>query len=167
MEVYYVQIIETIVVLIGTALVQLFTKKAIDKTLKRFQFAYQRRKVTVKVINLFAMIAAVVFIAGIWGVDHSELVLFVSSLLTILGIAFFAQWSILSNVTAGVISFFNHPIKLGDKIKIMDKDYPIEGTIEDISFYFIHIKTLNNQQITVPNTIVLQKALVLEPMNEL
>jgi len=104
-----------------------------------------------KLINILIFVMAVVVIAAIWGVNQSQLILFISSFLTVLGIALFAQWSILSNVTAGLILFLNHPLRLGDRIKIMDKDYNIEGRVDDITYFFLHIRMDNGEKITIPN----------------
>jgi small-conductance mechanosensitive channel len=79
--------------------------------------------------------------------------------LTALGIAFFAQWSLLSNITSSIILFFNHPLKLGDTIKVLDKDYPFEGEVMELTYFFIHLKTDNGELITVPNSIILQKSI--------
>ena len=65
--------------------------------------------------------------------------------------------SLLSNITAGLILFFNHPLKIGDHIKILEKDFIIEGIVNDITFFFIHIKTENNEKVTISNTLILQK----------
>jgi small-conductance mechanosensitive channel len=94
---------------------------------------------------------------SVFGVNQSELAVFIGSLLTIMGIAFFAQWSILSNITSGIIIFFNHPIKLDDTIIIIDKDYEIEGRVSDVSLFFVILKTPNNEQITIPNNLFIQK----------
>jgi small-conductance mechanosensitive channel len=82
---------------------------------------------------------------------------YISSFLTILGVAFFAQWSILSNVTAGLILYINYPVKIGDTITILEKDNSITGEIRDIGAFFITLKTPEKELITVPNAIVLQK----------
>jgi small-conductance mechanosensitive channel len=78
----------------------------------------------------------------------------------VLGIAFFAQWSFLSNITAGIIIFFNHPIRLGDQIRIVEKDFFIEGKVTNISFFFMHLENEEKEQITIPNSIALQKTIV-------
>jgi small-conductance mechanosensitive channel len=93
----------------------------------------------------------------IWGVDQSQLLLFLSTILTILGVAFFAQWSIISNITSTLIIFFNHPIKIGDSLTIIDKDYQIEGKLSDIGIFFIIIKTKENTKITIPSNVFMQK----------
>lgn len=114
-------------------------------------------------INLMLLIISSVFIAAIWGVNQSDMVVFVSSIIAILGIAFVAQWSILSNITAGVILFFNHPLKIGDYVKILEKDFVIEGIVDDITYFFVHIETSEKEKITISNSLILQKILSIVP----
>jgi small-conductance mechanosensitive channel len=90
-------------------------------------------------------------------VDFRNLGLVLSSVFAVIGIALFAQWSILSNVTSGVIMFFTFPYKIGDYIKIHDKDVPCEGIIEDIKTFHIILHTTDNEIVTYPNSMMLQK----------
>ena len=87
--------------------------------------------------------------------------MFVTSILTVIGVAFFAQWSILSNITAGIIVFFSSPFRIGDTIKILDKDYPIEAKIIDIKSFYTLLKTEEGEQISLPNNLLLQKGIVI------
>lgn len=159
MELNLIKITETIVVLLILIAANFFTRKVIKNVLKRFEFEFQRRKITMKLINFLIFVMALVLIAAIWGVNQSQLFLFISSFLTVLGIAFFAQWSLLSNITAGLILFLNHPLRLGDRIKVMDKDFNIEGRVDDITYFFLHIRTDTGEKITIPNSVILQKTI--------
>ena len=134
--------------------------------LKKIHFTLQRRKLTLRMINLLLTIAALVFISAIWGVKQSDIVVFISSVLAILGVAFVAQWSLLSNITAGLILFFNHPLKIGDHIKLLEKDFVIEGIVDDITFFFVHIKADNKEKITISNTAILQKTISIVPSHD-
>jgi small-conductance mechanosensitive channel len=98
-----------------------------------------------------------IILISIFGVNKSELALFVGSVLTVIGIALFAQWSILSNITSGVIIFFNHYVKLEDTLVIMDKEYEIEGKIVDIGLFFVILETKEKEQISIPNSVFLHK----------
>ncbi len=100
MEKYQLQIIETLIVLVVLVVIQYFNNNQINNTLKKFKFQRNRRKVTVKAINLFMALTGIIILAGIWGLQQREMLLFVTSLITVLGIAFFAQGSILSNVSS-------------------------------------------------------------------
>ena len=74
-----------------------------------------------------------------------------------LGIALFAQWSMLSNVTASILLFVNHPAKIGDHIQLLDKDFPYVGEIRDIGLFFITIRTEEGEVLTIPNGLIFQK----------
>ena len=159
METLFIKIIETVIVIVVLIVTHIFTRRSINNILKKIHFTLQRRKLTLRMINMLLTITAIVFISAIWGVKQTDIVVFISSIMAILGIAFVAQWSLLSNITAGLILFFNHPLKIGDHIKILEKDFIIEGIVNDITFFFIHIKTENNEKITISNTVILQKTI--------
>ena len=154
-----IKIIETLGVLIAFVLIYILNKRAINNTLKRFEIGYPRRKMVTKMINAIMIAVAIIVLAAIWGVNHSQIIVFLTSLITALGIAFFAQWSLLSNITSGLILFFNHPLKIGDQIKVLDKDFPFEGEISDLTYFFLHVKTTDGEIITIPNTLLLQKSI--------
>lgn len=160
---YKYQILETALVVVLFLVAQVIARKATNRMLKRFSFAATRRKIVIKSVNLLTSLIAFVVIAAIWGIDKSQLMFFISSALTILGIGFFAQWSILSNITSGLILFFNHPLKIGDRIKILDKDFPFTGTIDDITYFFMHLTTEDGQKVTIPNSVALQKMIAVIP----
>ncbi len=157
MEAYKIELIESAVVLIAYVIIKLAITKSVDKVAIKFTYQKPRVKIIKKLINFFLFLINLGFLLFIWGVDQRELIFFISSLLTILGIAFFAQWSIISNITATLILFFNHPAKIGDTICVQDKDYPIEGRIHDIGVFFVTIKTAEGDKITIPSNIFMQK----------
>lgn len=154
---FSIEVIETAVVFLFMIILRLLSRSAISRSLRKFNFSYQRRKLIVKLINFLVVLLGLLAIIGIWGIDQQDLFIFLSSLVTVLGIAFFAQWSLLSNITSGLILFFNHPLKLGDEIKVHDKDYPIQGKVKDIGYYFVHIETIEGEKLTIPNSVLVQK----------
>jgi small-conductance mechanosensitive channel len=42
---------------------------------------------------------------------------------------------------------------------VLDKDYPFEGEITDLTYFFVHLKTKSGEIITIPNSLVLQKSI--------
>ena len=159
MEKHTIQIIETIIVLVLYIITFFLTKTIINNALKNTQLQRARRKMVIKAIQLTVGLIAIMLIAGIWGLNQNELAIFASSIFTALGIAFFAKWSLLANISASVILFFNHPLKIGDKIKVIDKDCPFEGEISDLTYFFVHLTTDQGELITVPNSLILEKAI--------
>ena len=154
-----IRIFESIIVLVIYVIAFLITTTVINNTLKKAQLQRERRKMIVKVIHLFILIGVMVIIAGIWGLEQNEIAAFASTLLTALGIAFFASWSLLSNITSSIILFFNHPMKSGDTLRVLDKDYPVEGEIIDLTYFFVHVRLKSGEVVTIPNSMILQKSI--------
>lgn len=152
-----IQIIETAIVVSLYLLIKVLVNRYINKIIANNISTKGRSKIVKKAINITTFSILLVIILSIFGVDQSELVVFIGSALTVTGIALFAQWSILSNITSGVVIFFNHSIKLDDTITILDKDYEIEGRISDIGLFFVILKTTDNKQISIPNSIFINK----------
>jgi small-conductance mechanosensitive channel len=152
-----IQIIETVIAVTVYMIIKILIHRYIDRIVSNSVSTKRRSKVVKKAINVTVLSIFLIVIFSIFGVDQSELAVFIGSVLTVMGIALFAQWSILANITAGVIIFFNHSAQLDDTITIIDKDYEIEGRISDIGLFFIILKTTNNEQIDIPNSIFLIK----------
>jgi small-conductance mechanosensitive channel len=91
---------------------------------------------------------------------------FLGSVLAVIGIALFAQWSILSNITSGVIIFFNYSVKIEVRIRIIENDHEIEGTISDIGLFFGTLKTSSTEYISIPNSVSLSKMIDTNRMNK-
>ena len=157
MEEYKWQIAETVILILVFFISKLITKRIINKVGERFKYQSGRMKITNKIVDILLLFILITVIMIIWGVDQSRVLVFLSTILTILGVAFFAQWSIISNITSTVIIFFNHPIKIGDSLTIIDKDYQVEGKLSDIGIFFITIKTKEGNKITVPSNVFMQK----------
>ena len=93
------------------------------------------------------------------GIQYSQLSVFLSSVFAVIGVALFAQWSILSNITSSLIIFFAFPYRVGDVIRIIDGNDDLSGTIEEISLF--HVIILQGEAlITYPNSLMLQKAVI-------
>ena len=159
LEIYKLQIFETALVLLFLILVKVIARNSINRILSKFDFGVERKRISHKIVNLFISLFGLIFLAGIWNIDRSQLMVFITSTITLVGVGFIAQWSILSNVTSSLILFFNHPMKLGQEISILDKEYDIHGTLIDISFFFMYIKTQEGEIITIPNSVVLSKVI--------
>lgn len=161
MEEYQNQIIETIVVLVSYWILKAFAFKLINKTSDKQLLLQSRGMLIKKLINAILLTLCVLFVLIIWGVKQSDLALFLGSALTIVGVAFFAQWSLLSNVTSSIILFFNHPIRLNDSVAILEgKEYVIEGKITNIGVFFITLQTAEGEELTLPNNVFIQKIIL-------
>ncbi len=115
-----------------------------------------------KTVNIGLVVFFSILLANISGLEYSQISIFLSSVFAVIGVALFAQWSILSNITASLIIFFGFPYRVGDKIRIIDKDDDICGVIEEITLFHVLIKR-EEELITYPNTLILQKGVIKNP----
>lgn len=136
-----------------------FSNAAIEKYgLKKNASAY-RVKYLSKTIGIALIIFYLIILINFSGFEYSQISFFLSSIFAVLGVALFAQWSILSNITASFIIFFSFPYRVGDHIKIIDRDDDIHGIIEEITLFHVLIKR-EGELITYPNTLILQKGVI-------
>lgn len=160
---YSREIVATII-LIGILIV---LRILIAKLIRRFaatsHLFEHRTNLVIKYINILMNILVTTTLIIIWGVQTEDIFITISSIATVIGVAMFAQWSILSNVTSGMILFFSFPFRIGDTIKIHDKDFPIEAEIEDISTFHVSLKTKEGEKIIFPNNLLLQKGISIIP----
>lgn len=154
-----------------TIIILLILRLVINKTIRKIgkinDYKNARTKLIIRYFNILMLLLAFIVLSFIWGIDFRNLGLFFSSVFAVIGIALFAQWSIISNITSGVILFFAFPFKIGDKIRIQDKDFPLDATIEDIRAFNVNLRTDEGELVTYPTSLFLQKAVtVLNPDNQ-
>ncbi|MDT0644480.1 mechanosensitive ion channel [Zunongwangia sp. F363] len=160
-----IEIFYSIGIFLLLLIIQYILKQTAKRVGERAEINITRIKLMFKYINILIFILATLLLSVAWGLEWADFALIFSSVFAILGAALFAIWSILSNITSGVIMFFSFPYKIGDKIKIHDKDLPIEAIIEDIKAFHLHLRTMEGELITYPNNLMLQKAVSLVEKN--
>jgi len=163
-HVYFTQGLSTAITIAVFLLLNFIIKKLIKRYADKSHLSEHRTNLIVKYIDIFMLILFVVIIIAIWGVKADQLFAVFSTTFAVIGVALFAQWSILSNITSGMILFFSFPFRIGDVIKIHDKDFPIEAQIEDIKAFHTILRTLEGELITYPNSLLLQKAVTIVPL---
>ena len=153
---YVKELIAAGFLLILVVLSRIIVSKVVRSFAKKSQTIEKRTRLVLKYLHLLMNIIAVIASIIIWGVQTKDIFIVFSSIATVVGVAMFAQWSILSNITSGIILFFSFPYKIGDYIFIHDKDFPIEAEIEDIGAFHVYLKTQKGEIIVYPNNLMLQ-----------
>ena len=145
-------------------IISFLISKASDYFITRFG---EKKKIIPKRIYyvskfLHALIILIILmaLAIVWNVQLGGVMVFASSIFAVIGVALFAQWSILSNLTSSIIIFFTFPSRIGDDIKIIDGDNTIVGEIIDISLFQIVILDKEGNTILYPNNLFIQKPIM-------
>jgi MscS family membrane protein len=131
---------------------KLITKHALSQNESKSRTTY-----IIKLANFGLSLVFLTLLAVVWEISFRGLSVYFASIFTVVGVAFFASWSILSNVTSYAIIFFYFPFKIGSRISIIDGDNTVEGKVEDITFFFIKIKLSTGELVTYPNNLAIQK----------
>ncbi|WP_339725897.1 mechanosensitive ion channel domain-containing protein [Maribacter stanieri] len=162
------ELIYSLIVLIVILVLKFLFTTAVRKVSKISDYNPVRTNLIIKFINIALTIIAMVVLTLVWSVNYRDLGVMLSSVFAVIGVALFAQWSILSNITAGVIIFFSFPFKIGNTIRILDKELLDPNNtdldkfvIEDIRAFHLHLRRSNGEILTYPNNLVLQKGVIL------
>ncbi|MBV7267696.1 mechanosensitive ion channel domain-containing protein [Winogradskyella luteola] len=158
---YQTEIIRTAVLLILLLIIRSIIVVTVKKIGRKSGTTEARANLIGRYATVTLILIAILIEAFILGFETQDITLVFSSVFAVIGIALFAIWSILSNVTSGIIMFFSFPYKVGDKIKIHDKDYPLEVIIEDIRAFQLILREDTGDLVTYPNNLILQKAVTL------
>jgi len=154
---HLVRVIATVVVLLLFPTVRYLLNKLIGSYSGFTSMSKTRTAFMKKATNFLLVITLIILLITIWGVRPQNIFLAVSSIFAIIGVAFFAQWSVLSNVTTGFVLFFTQQLKIGTKIEILDKDFPTIAEVEDIKSFYVYLRGEDGQRYIYPNNLFLQK----------
>ncbi len=158
---FSITIIATIIAFIIYAVLQIATANSLKRYGKEQHFPDQRVFYIKKFFKVFYLGTLVTSLVLIWGIDLQAALVILSSMFAVIGVGLFANWSILSNITASFILFFAAPYKIGDTIRVLDGESGIEGRIVDIKLFYLKIRDAKGQIISYPNNLVVQKPAIL------
>mgnify|MGYP002777118249 CR=1 FL=1 len=147
------------VILLVAVVIRTISVKLINKYALVSEILEHRKNLVIKYISILITVLTITALLVIWGVKAENIFTTFSTVLTLIGVALFAQWSVLSNITSGMIILFSFPFKIGDMIRIHDKDFPIEAEIEDIRTFHTLLRTRDGEKISYPNNLLLQKGI--------
>lgn len=98
-----------------------------------------------------------------WGIDFSGLLVLSTSIITVTGVALFASWSLISNITAYFILLTNVAYRRGNYVRILDGDNFIEGVIADVGPFSTRLITADRETLMYPNNLILTRPVLLNP----
>ncbi|MFH1061500.1 MAG: mechanosensitive ion channel domain-containing protein [Candidatus Omnitrophota bacterium] len=145
----------TVVFLMGIFFVSMFSKTKVRQIQQEKQLAKSRYYTLKRLISVFSVILAIGLLIGVWGINIKHLWVSMTSVLALIAVAFFAVWSLVGNILAGIIIFFTEPFKINDRIEILPDN--IKGKVIAINTFFILISDEDENIINIPNSMVFQK----------
>ncbi len=119
-----------------------------------------------KAIYVFRLLYGVITLAlllFIWGFDFKWLLAASTGIIALTGVALFASWSILSNITAFFILVIHKSYKRGNFIRVIELDNYIEGFICEINLFNTRLLSENREYIIYPNNLLIARPTIINP----
>ena len=123
---------------------RILSKTKVEKVAQGFMFV---------VIKFALYLMLVLILLSILGISMTGVVTAISALLLAVGMALQNN---IANVANGIIIVSSHMFKKGDYISVNG----VEGSIDNINFLFTTIITTDNKKITIPNSIIVNNAVI-------
>lgn len=125
---------------------------------------------SVKAIRIARSITALVgllILVAVWGIGFDSVLIFATTTVTLLGVAFFASWSLLSNVTAYFVILLHPSFRRGNFVRIFENDNYAEGYISELTLFNTRLVTENREVIVYPNNLILGRPALVNPRDRL
>lgn len=121
----------------------------------------------IRIARLVTGFVGLVVIVLVWGIEFNSVLIFATTALTLLGVAFFASWSLLSNVTAHFVLLLQPSFQRGTFIRIIEADNYTEGYISELNLFNTTLVTENKEVIVYPNNLLLGRQALINPSDRL
>ncbi len=156
----------TLLVILCIYLISRFTRPKIKESIETSRFKEELIKSASHYANIILIIFSIPVLLLIWGFDFRNLLLLSTGILTLTGVALFANWSILSNVTAFFIILIHPTFRRGNFIRIIDIDNYIEGYIAEINMFNTRLITDEREYIIYPNNLLISRPSIINPRKQ-
>lgn len=146
------RLIVTLLVLLSFPLFQSASVRILEKVTRgRIDEHRQfRAELLVKIIVAIVMLVALLLF---WGIELKGLLVVGSSLFAVAGVALFAAWSLLSNLTSFLIMFVQNDYKVGSWVRIIDGANAIEGRIVEMGLMNVMLRHIDGHKVVYPNNL--------------
>ncbi|WP_424961346.1 mechanosensitive ion channel family protein [Ekhidna sp.] len=151
---YLVQLAITLVIIILFLASRWIIKKSLRRLATKFSYDPNRTAATKRIIMGSLYTFMILLLVIVWGGDLNNLWVSIGSILGVIAIGFFAIWSILSNIVAGIIIYTINPFKITDTLVLVEKE--VTGKVIDIGMIYTKLQDKDGI-FTVPNNVFFQQ----------
>jgi len=158
-QIYVVNIIATVAIVVGAAIVILVLTRLLQRWLTYVQGHLHLTRDTNVIIGR-AVAAVLWFVAfmvilDVWGVGLGGVWAVLISAITVIGVGFLATWAMISNFTASFLLILWRPFHLGDTVEIVPES--LKGKVTDRNLMFTTLREESGAVLQIPNNFFFQK----------
>lgn len=151
----FAKAIATVITVLSVFLLLYVIKVFIRRVVRQKSFRESRGWFIYKMSRAFVLLFALLAVISIWGVNVKNVWVFVTGVVGIIAIGFFAVWSLLSNIVAGFFLFVADPFRIDDQIVLLPEG--LQGTVVDLKLMFVVLKDGNGDLLHIPNNLLFQR----------
>ena len=124
------------IILVAAWVLNWLVRRALDRLCTRYDFERAFAIGTRRVLGIVIYTAAFLAIMQAFGVSGAVLWGTLTGFIAVAAVAFFAAWSVLSNIFCALLILTTRPFRLGDRIELLENgDKPgLGGRVVDINF---------------------------------
>ena len=157
-----VQLIISLVVLAFYALLSRRIAPFIYRTIAATMLKEEMNRRAMVVFHILLFLLLVVVLSVIWGVDIKGLLVLASSMIAVVGVALFAAWSLLSNITAFFILLGQRSFAQGVSVRVIDGSNHVEGVITEVNLFSTVLRTSDGELVVYPNNLIVSRPVVVK-----
>jgi small-conductance mechanosensitive channel len=158
-------VVQILLILLAGYFTQRFVAKCLTRLSERYPFPPQLLMPLRGGLRWLIMGSALIFVLERLGVSATVLWTALSGFVAVAAVAFFAMWSVLSNLLCAILIFTVGPFRLGDVVELVDTtDKPgVKGRVVAINLLYttlIEAEELGtgSAMVQVPNSLFFQRS---------
>ena len=145
-------LIVTVIAVLLYPLLRKTTKKLLLKAIKGKADPHREYRAEL-LLNIILAIVMLCLVLGFWGIELRGLLVLGSSIFAMLGVALFAAWSLLSNLTAFLLMFIQNDCRVGFWVRVIDGANFLEGRIIEMGLMNVVLEHVDGHKVIYPNNI--------------
>ena len=157
------QLIISVAVLVLYFIISRRVMPLLYQVIARSNLKAEMNKRAAVIVHILLVLLLIVVLSVVWGVDIRGLLVLASSMIAVVGVALFAAWSLLSNITAFFILLGQKAFAEGMEVRVIDGGNYLEGRIVEINLFSTVLRTKDNEQVVYPNNLLISRPVVVFP----
>lgn len=157
---------QVVLIILGAWLLRLLARRAGDRLWKRYDAPPELVVGSRRVVTSLISAAAFLLILQRLGVSGTVLWTAFTGFAAVAAVAFFAAWSVLSNIFCTMLILATRPFRLGDHVELLDGgDKPgLGGRVTDINLVYSTLQEIDDDGLPrgsvlrVPNSLFFQRS---------
>jgi len=119
------------------------------------QLSQQSIAITARTLTAMLWVLMLLLILGFWGVGLGGLWALIASFAAVIGVGFFANWTMVSNITSFFFVAIWQPFQIGDTIEIIPEG--LRGRVVNQDLMFVELREDSGATVRIPNNLIFQR----------